>query len=292
MPSPIAEQRMTHIPNPTSGLPIQANAVPMDPRDREQLGRAIRRLRATRGLIVRSAELLTAVFGGAAAAGLRKLRFPPTRSTGTRALVEVALKRAFALVLLMPPRPAGGTSRRRARLLAAAAGALGGMAGLPGFLPELMFTTLLIMRNVASIARAEGEDLATEEARRACLEVFAFGSELERDDAEIGYWSARLLLQGRPLVMLFSEIAPRFGLQISQKFAMQAVPVVGAAGGALVNAIFLDHYVRLAQVHFTMRRLERRYDRGMVRSEALRLARELAEPRWVADPSADPEPEI
>lgn len=282
---------MTHIPDRTSsGMLIPAAARGIGQQDREQLEQAIRRLRASRSVIVRGAELVAGVLGGAAAAGLRELEFRPSLSGRTQALVELVLKRAFAIAVLVPPRPARHRSRARARLLAAVAGAMGGFAGLPGFLPDLAFTTLLIMRNIASVGRAEGEDLATEEARRACLEVFAFGSDLGSDDnAEISYWSARLLLQGRPLVMLFSEIAADFGLQISQKFALQSIPVVGAAGGAVVNAVFVNHYVSLAQVHFTMRRLERRYGREAVRDEALRLARHLREQSRSSDPPSNSE---
>ena len=276
---------MNHVPDLTSDGPlVPADAAVLDPGDREQLGQAIRRLQASRGLIVRSAELLAAVVGGAAAVGLRELKFSPGVSGRAQALVELALRRGFAVALLMPARPARGSLRGRSRLLAAAAGALGGFAGLPGFLPDLAFTTLLIMRNFASVARAEGEDLASEEARRACLEVFALGSELGPDEGpEASYWSARLLLQGRPLVMLFSELAARFGLRISQKFAMQAIPLAGAAGGAMINAVFVDHYVSLAQVHFTMRRLERRYGRDAIHSEALQLAKQLQDHRESID---------
>jgi hypothetical protein len=280
---------MTDLADPINGTPVAADVVVMDERDQEQLGQSIRRLRATRGLIVRSAELLGAVLGGAAAAGLRELRFSQVPNGSTHALVEAVLKRAFAAALSIPPRPARGASRGLARLLAAASGAVGGFTGFAGFLPDLAFTSVLIMRNIASVARSEGEDLATEDTRRACLEVFAFGSELGTDNAEINYWSARLLFQGQPLVMLFAEIAARFGLQISQKFAMQAIPVVGAAGGALINAVFVDHYVSLAQIHFTMRRLERRYGRGPVRRQALLVAEQFRERRQSVDPLVDSE---
>lgn len=284
---------MNHIPDPTgSGTLIPAVGGRLEQHDREQLTQAIRRLQASRGVIVRSAELLASVLGGAAAVGFRELKLPTSVSIRTRALVEAALKRAFTVALLRPSRPARLPSRSRSRLVAAALGAVGGFAGLAGFLPDLAFTTLLIMRNIASVARAEGEDLATEEGRRACLEVFAFGPDLGWDEsAEVSYWSARLLLQGRPVVMLFSEIAARFGLRLSEKLAMQAIPVVGAAGGALINAAFVDHYVSLAQVHFTMRRFERRYGHETVRREAMELAQHLRGSPQSIGPRANPKSE-
>jgi hypothetical protein len=60
---------------------------------------------------------------------------------------------------------------------------------------------------------------------------------------------------------------------MSEKFALQAVPLVGAAGGALVNTMFLSHYRNLARVHFTIRRLERRYGPSNIRAVAQELAR-------------------
>ncbi len=110
--------------------------------------------------------------------------------------------------------------------------------------------------------------------------MFAFGgAELGlEEDAEISYWSARLVLQGRPLVMLFAEIASRYGVQVSQKFVLQAMPLVGAAGGALVNSVFLQHYRGLAQMHFTIRRLERRHGPDLVRREAAAIARQIRAP--------------
>jgi hypothetical protein len=36
-------------------------------------------------------------------------------------------------------------------------------------------------------------------------------------------------------------VASRFGVVLSQKFAAQALPVVGALGGASVNYVFIEH---------------------------------------------------
>ncbi|MBW2614674.1 MAG: EcsC family protein, partial [Deltaproteobacteria bacterium] len=41
--------------------------------------------------------------------------------------------------------------------------------------------------------------------------------------------------------------------------AAQAVPIIGAAGGALINTIFIDHFQDMARGHFIVRRLERVY---------------------------------
>jgi len=54
--------------------------------------------------------------------------------------------------------------------------------------------------------------------------------------------------------------------------AAQAVPIVGAAGGAGINLLFLDHFQETARGHFVVRRLERRYGKERVRSAYLEIA--------------------
>jgi hypothetical protein len=44
------------------------------------------------------------------------------------------------------------------------------------------------------------------------------------------------------------------------------VPVIGAASGALINLLFIDHFQTMSRAHFTIRRLERRYGEAAVRS--------------------------
>jgi hypothetical protein len=53
--------------------------------------------------------------------------------------------------------------------------------------------------------------------------------------------------------------------------AAQAVPVIGAAGGAVINLLFIDHFQDMARGHFIVRRLERAYPPEMVREEYERL---------------------
>jgi hypothetical protein len=70
-------------------------------------------------------------------------------------------------------------------------------------------------------------------------------------------------------VRLITLIASRFGVVVSQKAAAQLVPVIGAAGGALINTIFIGHYQDMARGHFIVRRLERAHG-----AEPVRLAYE------------------
>lgn len=162
------------------------------------------------------------------------------------------------------------------KALAMASGAAGGFFGLSALAIELPVTTVIMLRAIADVAHAEGEDLRAVETRLACLEVFAYGGPAASASyAEIGYYEVRaaLALHLRPLAGKLAEngagipgavefirgIAGRFGAVVSDKAAAQMVPVVGAAAGALINAVFMQHFQSLAQGHFTLRRLERRY---------------------------------
>ena len=169
------------------------------------------------------------------------------------------------------------------KLFMAASGAGGGAFGLVSLPVELPFSTCLILRSVADIARSEGEDIRAVPTKLACLEVFALGGAATSDDvAEVEYFALRGALtreiseaaqfickrgfvdSAPPIARFIATIAARFGAVVSQKAAAQAVPVIGAVGGALVNTVFMDHFQNMARGHFTIRRLERCYGAGEI----------------------------
>ena len=79
--------------------------------------------------------------------------------------------------------------------------------------------------------------------------------------------------EGAPVLVRFiTQVASRFGVVVTQKVAAQALPVVGAVGGAAVNYAFIEHFQEVARGHFTVRRLERIYGKSVVRTEYERLA--------------------
>ncbi len=249
---------------------------------RNSLRAALERLESGRGLVVRLADLMGGALGRATRMGARSLGVPGPLQSRMRGVAEAALARAYDVAILglglteTDPRRAG--LLRRAAVMVS--GAAGGFVGMAGFLPDATITTLSIMREIAAIARQEGEDLSSPGARRACLEVFALRSpddEAEAGESELGYFSARLLMQGRPMVMLMSEIAARYGVTLSQKFALQAVPIAGALTGAALNAAFLAHYRDVARAHFTIRRLERQHGAGTVQDAARAMRAAIAE---------------
>jgi hypothetical protein len=245
------------------------SAVALDEAGRRELAEALARLERGRGLIVRLADLLGGAVNMAGRFGLRQIGMNHALQGKFSGVAQAALRRAYDVAILGLDRaPAPDLARRASltRLAVVASGAASGLAGLPGFLPDATFTTLSIMREIARIAVAQGEDLSSEEARRACLEVFAFRSAADEDESELGYFSARLVFQGRPFTLLISEVAARYGVVLGEKFSLQMVPIAGAVAGASLNAAFLDHYRNLALAHFTIRRLERLHGREVVRA--------------------------
>jgi hypothetical protein len=186
------------------------------------------------------------------------------------------------------------SSRRYHKALGFITGAVGGFFGGPALVLELPLTTAIMLRTIADIARSEGEDLGSLEARLACVQVFALGGRSKEDDAaDTGYYGIRLALEaaigkasrfvavhgmnnraGAPVpVRLIANIAERFGVVLSEKASVELVPVVGAVGGAFINGVFIQHFQDVAWSHFTIRRLERKYSPVLVQAEYEKLVR-------------------
>ncbi len=210
---------------------------------------------------------------------------------------EAALGAALKLALRTVNRNRAANPARRAHTLAAAAsGAVGGALGLAALPVELSLSTAILMRSIAEIARDEGEDFSAPGAALACVEVFALGGKEEEETAfESGYFAIRAALaksvsdsarfvaaqglgaQSAPAVVrLLTRIGARFGVIVSEKAAAQAAPILGAIGGAAVNAAFAAHFQTLARGHFIVRRLERRHGPNLVAFEYRRLRGEAA----------------
>ncbi|WP_369822923.1 MULTISPECIES: EcsC family protein [Acetobacter] len=252
--------------------------------DLGELEHALTQVEAGKGVLVRLADLMGGAVGHAARLGLRGLGMAPGMEQKLRALAESAVTRAFDIAVVGlrsgSDAVAGDEQSWRKPVTQAAvavSGAVGGFTGLAGLAPDIAFTTLTIMREIAHIAREEGEDLSQEDARAACLEVFAlraFPNVRDGDENELGYFSARALLRGRPVVMLIAEVASHYGLALGQKVSLQLMPVAGALCGASLNTAFLNHYRALARAHFTIRRLEREHG-PVVRDTALALREQV-----------------
>lgn len=200
-------------------------------------------------------------------------------------VTQAALSKAVhAAVFTMKDAPGEEASNIWHKIAVATTGGIGGFFGLPALAVELPISTTIMLRSIANIARSEGETISKIASKIACIEVFALGGPSKSDDAsKSGYFAIRAALarsvtkaaeyiaekglaeEGAPaLVRLIAQIAQRFSIQVSEKAAAQAIPAIGAAGGALINTLFIDHFQDMARGHFIVRRLERKYGKEIV----------------------------
>ncbi|HEY6627190.1 MAG TPA: EcsC family protein [Ignavibacteriaceae bacterium] len=215
-------------------------------------------------------------------------------------VTQVALKKAMKLSISSIKKDGSrSSSNKMHKILSGTSGAVGGAFGLAALTVELPISTTIILRSIADIARSEGENISSIEVQLSCLEVFALGGKSVKDDSsESGYFAVRIALsqslrevskyiaergmteEGAPILVKFIlKIATRFGIQVSEKAAAQAIPLIGAAGGAIINLLFIDHFQNIAWGHFTVRRLERIYGEENIRKEyenILRLSRKVS----------------
>jgi len=208
-------------------------------------------------------------------------------------LVKVALsKAADAALWSLDNAPSKHASPIWNKTLAGISGGAGGFFGITGLAFELPVSTSVMMRAVADIARSEGFDLDDPETKKSCIEVFALGGESEDDDeVETAYYAMRIFTMevagsisikgastasrvglapaqlGKWLSELIEKVAARFGVVISEKVAAQAIPVIGAVGGAAINMMFTDFYQDMARGHFIVKRLENKYGFDEIKKE-------------------------
>lgn len=200
----------------------------------------------------------------------------------TRKALEISVHSA---ILTLNTRQKQESTNRFHKLMAAGIGAAGGFWGLPALTIELPLSTTVMLRSIADIARSEGHNLDDPQVKVGCLEVFAFGGPGRADDAvETGYFTVRTALakavndaarfvaakglaegSAPALVRLITQIASRFGVQVTEKIAAQSIPLLGAAGGAVINTLFIDHFQAMARGHFIVLRLEGKYGQETVR---------------------------
>ncbi len=199
--------------------------------------------------------------------------------SATRAALDRALRVALHSLDTDSSSPPEAPDNRFHKFLVGASGAVGGAFGLGSVVVELPISTTLILRSIAQIAASQGHDLRDLRNRLACLEVFALGGDTSTDRAaDTSYWAVRAALAqvvteaatslaGRAAgstatpaaVGLLRALAARFGVIVSEQVAAKAVPIVGAATGAAINVVFMDHFQRMAEGHFIIRRLEQQH---------------------------------
>ncbi|WPN27701.1 EcsC family protein [Pseudomonas sp. P5_109] len=214
------------------------------------------------------AAKVTSVIGMPIEIALEHLPESVTKRIGS--ITSSALEKALdAAVFTMKDVPGEESSNIWHKAGVAVSGGVGGFFGFAGLSAELPISTSIMLRSIADIARSHGERVETDEAKQACLTVFALGGKsTEDDDSETGYYTVRAALAKHmsdgSVLKLIATIAERFGFQVGEKVAAQAVPVIGAAGGAIINLAFIDHFQDMARGHFIVRKLERRYGQELI----------------------------
>jgi hypothetical protein len=240
-----------------------------------ELAEARRRLEAP-SLVVRLSTTLGTPIENALA------RLPAKANEAIHRAATTALERTAEVALSTLGRDRSAPANDLHRALAAAAGGIGGAFGLAALAVELPVSTGIMFRSIADHARAQGFDPSLAATRLECLSVFAMGGTSRSDDAaESAYFATRVALGqavaaaakvvaaggaralgaegASALARLIAAVAERFSAQVAQKAIAQAIPAIGALGGAAVNTAFMAHFQNVASGHFVMKRLEGLY---------------------------------
>lgn len=238
-------------------------------------------------------------------------KLPKGASRRIHGAVEAALEKSAQVALWkMDDAPERKASTRMHKAVAAATGAAGGFFGWTGLLVEIPASTTVMLRAIADIARSEGFSLADPRVQQDCIAVFSLGGTGAADDAaETGYYATRAMIEaategaapaliahaakrsvaaseaGALLTKVVKAVAARLGVVFTEKAAAQMVPIIGAAGGATINALFTDHFQNMARGHFIVRRLEARHGAAAIEAEFRRLARARRSPPLPAPPT-------
>jgi hypothetical protein len=209
-----------------------------------------------------------------------------------KAAQAALLKALDAAVATLGRRQGPGARESFHKMLAGTSGAIGGVFGLAALPVELPISTVIMLRSIAEVARGEGHDLSSIETKLACVEVFALGGrEAGVEEAPSAYWATRAAMsqtlseaasylarkgavrESAPAIARFvSQIAARFGALVSEEAAAKAVPVLGAAGGGIINVLFISHFQDMARGHFIVKRLEAGHGREQIRAAYEQLA--------------------
>lgn len=174
----------------------------------------------------------------------------------------------------------------------AVTGAVGGLFGLAAMPVELPLSTTMMLRGISDVASRWGMDLQDPEVQLQCLYVFTLGSNRSTldDDRESGYLSSRVAFEqmmrsatrymakksatevlkaldsgaAPALIKVLSRIAKSFELTLTEKILAESVPLIGALGGASINALFCDYFAEAARYHFGLLYLEQKHGRESI----------------------------
>ena len=149
------------------------------------------------------------------------------------------------------------------------------------------------MRSILSQGQNYGE-MSKEELIANSLYVFTLGSSKSDTDDKMdsAYYSSRLAMDyaiknaaeyialhgpktvlrsleagSAPVLLEFiKEVAGRFNITVTEKMLAEAIPVVGAIGGAGINILFTDFFTLSSKYHFGIKHLESKYGKDEVQA--------------------------
>jgi len=154
-----------------------------------------------------------------------------------------------------------------------AEGAATGAVGLPGLVADIPALLTIALRCVQQIGRSYGYNTSEGPERDYVLHVLRTGTtvdsklkmsfllimkEMEQVLIKVGWKKATEGLVGKELARLsltggMQQMAKAMGVQLTQRKALQIVPVVGAAVGGAFNATFLNDVARAAFMSYRRR---------------------------------------
>ncbi|HYE19886.1 MAG TPA: EcsC family protein [Tepidisphaeraceae bacterium] len=167
---------------------------------------------------------------------------------------------------------------KRGVALGGAEGAATGAAGLPGLVADIPALLTIALRVVQQVGQCYGYDTTIGAEREYVLHVLRTGStvdsklkmsflmimkELEQVLIKVGWQKAASGVLGKELARLsltggVQQMAKALGVQLTQRKALQIVPVVGAVVGGAFNATFLNDVAKAAYMSYRRRFMSER----------------------------------
>ena len=160
--------------------------------------------------------------------------------------------------------------------LAAAEGAVTGVAGLPGIVVDLPALVMLNLRAIGEYATYYGFDVTVQQERLFAMNVLGLASSpkdaakqiamaelvrIARDVAMRRTWTA---LEEHAFVQVIQQIARAVGVRLTKAKLAQVVPVVGAAVGSGFNAYYTARVCDAAYYLYRERFLAEKYGHDVI----------------------------
>lgn len=199
--------------------------------------------------------------------------------------VQHALSAAISQLVLEPPAASPTLPLNAHSTFTAISGAVGGSFGFAGSILELPLAIRLLLQSIVQIAAYHQFCLSDSATRRACMIIFALnGTSPKQEPSNTStYFLTRDHLdeltanqttqQDASSICntLLKHVALRFSQSLVEKMALQSQQPLSRKTAEKINAVFISHYLSMAQGHFIIQRLEKKYQQDPVREAYHRL---------------------